>query len=1414
MDESIAKRHERLRGLQRSNIDSWSGRQPKLDPKALDSNIKKNTGFIKKCKTSMGQDSAAQLQREVKLLKLEKYVSEIVPAAAEGLLRCKASADVAAAVDTMSALHARFPTQITVPLVCQLLKTLAPPAAAALAAMTPETRDREEQARLSKQKTVLRVVTEMYLSGLLWGIDALPNGVDGVDHAAAFMLSHASQSTGGSAGSGSSSSAASNKLAAKVREMVQQPGHCVLLGALQNLLLSDREHHLSILLAISFARSFKTDFALLGDEHWDASACAVSLDGDSTSEAAAPVVGKDTCGRLRVLLNEYLDSAIAHLTAMNKTLVRMRRNTEEKLFSKGVVYAEVKEKLEKHTKSFDKLLESVSMLCEPLGRTPPDFSESNDAENQMDIVFDAPSAAGAALASQSGLWEDKEERLFYEAIPSFESRLPPSMLTSSVRKKAKGGDAQSKAAAAVDSASAAAESSADKDSKLPAGSAEIRDEPVFEEINETTIGVDVPESSADLDDFGDDDAPESASALGLLEYQKFISQRRTADGLDSDSPSDHAAVSEHAAASSAASAGKAASATSNDPGSDSSRTQPPGLADERAGSKAGSHDSEREAKLTVVQQSGAADGNSQTIASRSLAEILRRLPTFTNKEDVDQTALDFCFVNNRANRAALIRALVDVPRRQLFLVPYYARMIAVLNPYFPEIGDGVLDELQHEFRWLVRQRFKDLMDTRLKNIKYIAELTKFKVAPLHVAYRCAKVLTEQLHAQNIEVLCSLLEGCGRFLLAQSATADRVSALLDILMRKRRVLNLDDRTILLIENACSVCRPQLARNVQHVKLRTPYELFIRKLLYEDLCRDAADRVCQKLRKLPWSGLAAGDDPQRVRHALVSCFTKPWKIKYSNVYLVTMIAGVLGRLHPWFRVTVVDAVMENIKVGLERNMFAYNQRRMAEMRYVGEMFIFKLVDSRDIIDLLYLILRHGHSVAHPVPGRACDIDPANDYFRVRMVATLLQTCGPYIRDPSDRRALNMFAVYFQMYILAKEQPLPIDTEYSVDSLYETVFTAVKRYEGWQEAAQAMGELVQRKTPAAVAANAPPTAAADAAGLRPPAGKGEQSNGAGQHNGPERGFSLEADDGEIGLVDEVLERSSDIEASSDDIGDADDNDDGVADGVAGGDAGEGGENEEEEAADAEEEELLLQQRKEIEEAEMAEARLQLEAMEALLEQEEEEMLEQEFNRLVVESSDPRKVERTSKLDVGIPMNLLGRSSAAQMTSSSAGAVAGPAESTSGSSVERAGGAGTGESDAIKFSLLTGKRQRPVVRDVNIPIESQIARNLRQQEESAMRQREHLKRIVLDYERREAAEEMRYYERESAAARPRAMGSAASRANASRFGNVYRRPVIPGATFIDKPLSGTSRRRNNTLFGGAGGGSGGGDGLGSGLR
>ncbi|KAJ1790508.1 mRNA decay protein [Coemansia sp. RSA 1938] len=1157
MDESTVKRHERLRALQRANLDSWRGQSEQPEAKTLDASIKKNTGFIKKCKTNLCAE-AAQLLRDVKQLKLERYVVELMPAVYEGMQRCRTGGEYAAAIDVITALHARFPEKFTVALIAHMLKQLQAPSVAALQAASTEQREREEQARVTRQRTVLRVLGEMYVAGLLWAVDTQSECASELDLAGAFMQGHALSGTSNNA-----------KFVTRVREMVQQRGHCVVVGALQNLLLTDREHHLSIALATSFARAFRADLKLTTPD--DETNSTTDAEYPAISEADEPVVTTASCVRIRGVLHEYLDSAVERLRVMNKGLAKMRQNNEERLFSKGVIHADVQEKFKRHERAYEKLSDSVNALCDALGCAQPILVDAEDARDRFSIVIDEQ----AAQKDGSDLWEDDEERTFYENVLDLRSRLPPSML-----------EAGSKRAT----------------SEEP--------EPVEEEAF-ADLSTDVDET-AELNEADDDDG-EAVDALGMLEYQEFIAQRRNGGELTKEAGADDAGT------------------------------------------------------LTVV---AAAGGVQHTLAALNLTDVLRRLPLVTSRSEADQVAVDFCYVNSRTSRRALISALIEAPRRHMFVIPLYARIIATLSAYFPEVGEGVEAELRREFSWLARKRFRGLLDTRLKNILFIAELVKFRAVPLHVPFGCARILLDQLHVQNIEVLCALLEGCGRFLRVQPETTARVLVLLDELARRRRTLNLDDRTLQMIENAHIACELRRARAAPTVKARTPYERYVRKLMYDDLTADTFGTVSVQLRRLPWRGLAQQNDPQRVRHALMSCFTKVWKLKHAHVPVAAKVLEEIGRVHPWFRVAVVDAVLERVQLGLEHNEFARSQRRIAEVSYVGYMFACNVVGTREILDLVRLLVGHGHRERMPVPGRSCALDASNDYFRARLVCTLLAACGSQIGQ-NDARAMYEAALLLQMYVLAKDQPLPVDIDYNVEALFDAVFTGIPRYEAWADAAQAMVEL------GSVGSEPVQPATARAEPIQPTAQIAEETE-----NGttPDPG-DVNSDDAETG-------------------------------------------------------EMSPEMAEQLAEAEMAEARRQMEALDALLEREEEETLEREFNKMMLESTDARRTERTGALDVGIPMNLIGRSA-------------------------------DDEPDAVQFALLTGKKQRPAVHQVSIPTASRMAQNMRLQEASALRERAQLKRIVLSYERREAEEDHRQMYRDAP-----------------------QRSVIPGATFIGRP---SARRRTH---------------------
>ena len=64
-------------------------------------------------------------------------------------------------------LHRRFPKTFTPGLISALSAALAPPNRAALAALAPEQREKEDAARVTRQRPVLRVCAELALVGII-----------------------------------------------------------------------------------------------------------------------------------------------------------------------------------------------------------------------------------------------------------------------------------------------------------------------------------------------------------------------------------------------------------------------------------------------------------------------------------------------------------------------------------------------------------------------------------------------------------------------------------------------------------------------------------------------------------------------------------------------------------------------------------------------------------------------------------------------------------------------------------------------------------------------------------------------------------------------------------------------------------------------------------------------------------------------------------------------------------------------------------------------------------------------------------------------------------------------------------------------------------------------------------------------
>jgi regulator of nonsense transcripts 2 len=168
----------------------------------------------------------------------------------------------------------------------------------------------------------------------------------------------------------------------------------------------------------------------------------------------------------------------------------------------------------------------------------------------------------------------------------------------------------------------------------------------------------------------------------------------------------------------------------------------------------------------------------------------------------------------------------------------------------PDVPKGLVDYLDAEFRSLQRRKEKDFLgQVRLSNIRYLAELTKFGVVPEHVVFHCLKVSLDDFSRMNIEILCNLIENCGRYLLKNPETAPRMTSFLETLQRKKSVQHIGQPERMLIDNAVYYVDPPERPAIEQ-KERTPMELFIRKLVYNDMTKRNYSKILKQIRRLHW------------------------------------------------------------------------------------------------------------------------------------------------------------------------------------------------------------------------------------------------------------------------------------------------------------------------------------------------------------------------------------------------------------------------------------------------------------------------------------------------------------------------------------------------------------------------------------
>ena len=790
--------------------------------------MKKNTAFIKRIRTGISPTGLSTFLTEIRTLSLHKYLSEIISAAYEGLCKLKSPGEIAAAVEIISALHQRFgPAEFTKQLGWLLGRGLSTPDKAQLKALSQDAREREEKDRLARHRVLLRVVTELWLVGVLRSLDDVERPED---------VSAKGKDTSASQSGRPDSSTKARQPQGSKEDADAEPFP---LEVIKDLLGHDRDH-INLPVAVIFVKTFSWD--ILGAKSTDeAGRKTVEADGattekynaegtlgdDGTTETGPsdpPIIDEKLRDRFRNILIRYLEDVKSHVVRDQKSLNNQNRRNAEAYVKSGEIFEDRQANFERQTKTHERLVANTQIMCDVLGVEMPDLveKEASDAATASSIGLVKTGEYLRGQGDGAGIWEDEEERRFYENLVDFRGRVPAILLEDAKKKKPDADEA-------------------------------------------------VPKKAV----------PESETAQPTTEEDTKVE------------------VSE-----------------SNNEGQD------------------------EQSSTTTSKTVGA-----------QVDVLLTRLPELQTKDMVDQIALEFCFLNSKASRNRLVKAVQDIPKGRSDLLPLYSRLVATLGQYMPDVVNSVISYLDDEFRSLQRRKSKDFLgQVRTINIRYLAELTKFGVVPEHVIFHCFKVSLDDFSRMNIEIIGNMLENCGRFLLRNPETSPRMVSFLETLNRKKTAQHLGAQEKMLLENAMYYVDPPQRSAIQQ-KERTPIDAFIRQLIYLDMNKRNYTKVLKSIRRLHWEEAEVVDVLERI-------FSKPGKVKFSNIHLLAILLGALNRYHQDFAITVIDNVLENVALGLEQNDFKFNQRRIAEVKYLAELYNYKMLDSAVVFDLLYRIITFGH------------------------------------------------------------------------------------------------------------------------------------------------------------------------------------------------------------------------------------------------------------------------------------------------------------------------------------------------------------------------------------------------------------------------------------------------------------------------
>ena len=705
---------------------------------------------------------------------------------------------------------------------------------------------------------------------------------------------------------------------------------------------------------------------------------------------------------------------------------------------------------------------------------------------------------------------------------------------------------------------------------------------------------------------------------------------------------------------------------------------------------------------SVATQSSDSDSSSGINANR-LNNFFERLEIVESKEQVDKLSESYwkSSLDNKATRNRLLKFFIET--QDWSKINLYARFVATNTPYMPELANELIEYLDNGFRHQLHTN-----KINVKNIIFYCHMIKFRLIPIFMIFHKIRTLIINLHVpNNVEILTIFFEHSGKFLLNYPEYKVHMESMVNLLRNKMKEKQFTMNFKSALDNILNLLYPPSVKSLNDTAKENPQQLFYRVLVRKELANFETKQTLILLREANWEDKA-------VYQTMFTLFSTPEKVSYQNIPMLTKLLDGLYVYHRKFVIEIIDQILENIDEGLEIDDFSENSQRVAQVRYMTEIFNLEMIKSSVVLDVLYQIIRYGYKQNMPFPQSMNPSDLTNNYFRIQLVSTILLNIT---RFPTVfTKQLKTLLRFFEFYTFTKAQPLPMETKFKIEDVYSK-YGAMLNFErsgSLEESAARFQSLIMstnKNTKTTMIPN--PSSAAtscnaqnirnnsiiDDASTEDSEGDDDDDNDEGRHSDEEDDSESESDADMVNLS-EGSDVTDDSEEESDDSSDSDSDSDSEES------------SDDSDTTDEEEEDF-----DDIEADKDAEAKRIYAEYETKLQNAEEQKaqdeLEKQFEKLMSDSLDERKSEKNASNNMPVisatgtndrPKRMLLKKSVLQTRPSS--------DTTD---------------KKIAFTFLSKSGKKTSSRILELPTDVKFVNSVLEEEERVKNEREKIKNIVL---------------------------------------------------------------------------------------